>query len=231
MKTCKILNCDNKHYCKDFCRKHYYRFQRYGDPLYMPYKNHTGDSCIIEGCNNITCARGFCNIHYKRFRLYGDPLNIINESHGMSQAIEYRTWANMKARCYYKNNNRYKYYGERGITVCDRWMNSFSAFYEDMGLKPFPKAQIDRINNNLGYFPENCHWVTNVENTRHQSTTKLTMKKAKAIREKYNYGNVTHIKLSNIYGVRRRTIGDIINQKIWKEITSDKQALKRRRRA
>ncbi len=230
MKICTISNCDNKHYCKDFCRKHYYRFQRYGDSLYMPYKNHTGDSCIIEGCNNITCARGFCNIHYKRFRLYGNPLNIINESHGMLQTIEYRTWANIKARCYNKNNKRYKNWGGRGIVVCNRWENSFMAFYKDMGPKPFLRAQIDRIDNDLGYCLENCHWVTSAENNRHQSTTKLTMKKAKAIRKEYNCGNVTHIKLGNIYGISRRTIGDIINQKTWKEI-SDKQTLKRRRRA
>ncbi len=216
MRICTISNCDNKHYCKGFCGKHYKRLQRYGDPLYTPYENHIGDPCKIEGCNNTTRARGYCWKHYKKFRRYGNPLTIINESHGMSQTIEYTTWESMKARCYDKNNNRYQYYGGRGITVCDRWMNSFSAFFADMGPRPFPKAQIDRKNNDLGYSPDNCAWVTNAENSQHQSTTKLTMKKAKAIREKYNCGNVTHIQLSNIYGVSRRTVGDVMQHNSWK---------------
>jgi len=53
----------------------------------------------------------------------------------------------------------YPSYGQRGITVCDRW-REFENFYSDMGDKPSPKHSIDRKDNSFGYHPENCRWVT-----------------------------------------------------------------------
>lgn len=55
------------------------------------------------------------------------------------------------------------------ITVCKRWNDSFQAFYEDMGLRPSTRHQVDRINNTRGYSPENCRWSTIVENSRNRS--------------------------------------------------------------
>lgn len=70
----------------------------------------------------------------------------------------YATWANMKQRCSNKDNPTYPYYGGRGIKVCDRWLNSFSNFLEDMGEKPSPSHSLDRVDNNKGYSPDNCIW-------------------------------------------------------------------------
>jgi hypothetical protein len=76
------------------------------------------------------------------------------------ESDEYRVWTHMKQRCFNPNHKSYLYYGGRGITVCDRWKNSFAAFLEDMGRRP-EGLSIDRFpDNNVNYEPGNCRWAT-----------------------------------------------------------------------
>lgn len=74
---------------------------------------------------------------------------------------EYNCWSGMKARCYYLNHPEYHLYGGRGISVCERWRNSFENFLSDIGSRPSKYHSVDRFpDKNGNYEPANCRWAT-----------------------------------------------------------------------
>lgn len=83
-------------------------------------------------------------------------------SHKMTNSITYTSWDAIIQRCTNSNNHNYLSYRGRGITVCDRWLD-FNNFLEDMGERVSKLYSIERLNNNLGYFKENCKWATSRE--------------------------------------------------------------------
>lgn len=86
---------------------------------------------------------------------------------------EYGVWIGITRRCTKPQVTNYVWYGARGISVCDRWRRSFPAFLADMGPRPSPAHQIDRIDNDGHYEPGNCRWATPKENGRNTSKTRL----------------------------------------------------------
>lgn len=84
-------------------------------------------------------------------------------THGMSKSPEYKVWQGMKGRCHNPSHIDYNQYGEKGVTVCDRWRDSFEAFLQDMGCRPSDSHTIERVNVYEGYYPENCIWLEREE--------------------------------------------------------------------
>jgi len=94
--------------------------------------------------------------------------------HGRCRTPEHYIWGGVIARCLDVNNKAYPHYGGRGIKMCDRWRNSFVAFFEDMGPRPSPGHSLDRYpDNNGNYEPGNCRWATLSEQNRNKRTNRL----------------------------------------------------------
>jgi hypothetical protein len=99
-----------------------------------------------------------------------------NTKHGATiggNSPEYETWGTMRDRCLNPRNKRFAKYGGRGITICDRWLESFANFLEDMGQRPSPKHSLDRENNDKGYDKDNCRWATSDMQMVNRSVTRF----------------------------------------------------------
>lgn len=94
--------------------------------------------------------------------------------HGLSNTDLYSVYRSMISRCYDKNHRFYKNYGGRGITICNEWLNNFKLFYDWALANGYRKGlSIDRIDNNKGYFPNNCRWATQKEQMNNIRNNKI----------------------------------------------------------
>lgn len=133
--------------------------------------NHSYWNCVCE-CGNYTTVA----LHH----LTGGRINscgclksekTIERStiHGKTNTRMFHIWQGMKRRCYNENDKNYKYYGGRGITVCDEWRNNFTTFYNWAIENGYTDdLTIDRINNDGNYEPSNCRWVTMAQQNRNK---------------------------------------------------------------
>ena len=130
--------------------------------------------CKIEGCERKSRSRGWCSMHYWRWWRHGNPDITLREMHGYTKHPLYEVWDNMKQRCYNENNKRYGNYGARGIVICNEWKNSAGTFIE-WALPLWKEGlEIDRIDNDGNYEPNNCRFITSLENNQNTQLLRRT---------------------------------------------------------
>jgi hypothetical protein len=136
-------------------------------------------------------------------------------THGQSRkgkaSPTYITWINMKSRCATHRHSMSKYYADRGIKICKRWLHSFENFLADMGEKP-PGLTLERINNGIGYRPSNCKWATRSDQSRNTRYTKLTREKAGLIRKDRRSGPA----IARDYGISLTLVHKVKAGEIWR---------------
>ena len=130
----------------------------------------------------------------------------------------YTTYQDMKTRCSNKKYFLYHRYGGRGVNVCDEWLNDFNSFYEWAINNGHKKGlQIDRIDNDGNYHPDNCRFVTPQVNSQNRINTKLDARSVIEIREMLKTSKTIN-DISKIYNVSESSINRIISGATWDNI-------------
>jgi predicted DNA-binding protein (UPF0251 family) len=121
----------------------------------------------------------------------------------------------MKERVRDSSRKNFARYGGRGIDICEEWIQ-FAPFREWALSHGWAEGlQLDRIDNNVGYRPENCRFVTCESNIRNSTVAKLTIESAQAIRNRLAE-NISHKAIASEFGISTRTIRDIRDGKTWR---------------
>jgi hypothetical protein len=122
-------------------------------------------------CGNVTMVTG-SHLRSGNTQSCGCLNNEIITKHGHRTKNEksktYESWAKIIQRCTNTNNKDYHRYGGRGITICAGWLESFENFLKDMGKSPTKDHSINRIDNDKGYYKENCEWATSEKQARNR---------------------------------------------------------------
>lgn len=171
-----------------------------------------GNTCIVDSYTLTHGKQISCGCFKKA------QMSKLSKTHGMTNTRLYNVWSGIKSRCYNHNTYEYRFYGQRGIEMCDEWRNSFEAFYEwahNNGYSedaPRGRCTIDRVDSNGNYCPENCRFVTQLEQANNLRSNH---------RVEYNGETHTIAEWSRITGISQYKIRNRITRLGW----SPKRAL------
>jgi hypothetical protein len=136
-------------------------------------------------------------------------------THGLASV--YRS---MLRRCYSPNHRSYPRYGGRGIAVCSEWRSSFDAFFKWARSHGHGRGlQLDRVDNDGPYSPENCRWVTPAINMRNSTNARLTQQDVSRVRALITSGH-TQSEIARLFNVSPSVISNIHRGKVWRDISS-----------
>lgn len=161
----------------------------------------------LQKRKDLTKGQKLCILYYRM-------KNKIYKLRRMSGTKIYKSYYAMLDRCYNKNATGYKCYGGRGIKVCERWRNSFKKFYKDMGDRP-NDMQLDRIDNDGDYTPENCKWSTRTEQMRNRTNTVLS---DDIVIGMYAYRDMgkTIKETAILLGISESNVNSVLYNGVWK---------------
>jgi hypothetical protein len=122
---------------------------------------------VIRDSNLMKIAKSCAECHHYTF---GDRMRTHSHTSNGIFSKTYNSWRGMKDRVLNPTHYGYKWYKEKGITICKRWIESFQDFLSDMGERP-EGTTLDRVDNNKDYCKENCRWVSMTKQRRNRSDT------------------------------------------------------------
>lgn len=141
---------------------------------FMGRKNsHSWFRCECKcGGQTVTTSNNLRRFHTTSCGCYNEKMfRQCAIKHGLSRHKLFRTWIDMRNRCYFINHNRFEHYGGKGIKVCDIWRDDFIEFYRWAIANGWKKGlSLDRKENNKGYQPDNCRWITVKEQNRNRTS-------------------------------------------------------------
>lgn len=140
-----------------------------------------------------------------------------NVRHGYHGTAIYNVWGKMVSRCQRENSTDWKHYGGRGISVCDEWRHHPDSFCRWASLTGYKKGlMLDRIDNDKGYSPENCRWVTMLESNRNKRTVYLDVDKAEEIKLRSLSGQ-RGCDIADAMGIPRTAVYSVLEGRAWKD--------------
>lgn len=191
--------------------------QRFGRLVVTSYYGHKNGrvawNCLCDcGKTTVVLSGGLCSGKTKSCGCYHSDISrkqVIERftKHGGANTAIYSRWCSMKDRCCNPNNPSYHNYGGRGITICDEWVKDFEAFrtwaYEN-GYRP--NLTLERIDNNKGYSPDNCRFISNARQQRNRRKTVMLT---------YNGETKPLATWCDIYGLNLKTCYNRLHNYKW----------------